>query len=597
MRDIEFVLFDLLDAEARFGELDGRNAIDRGGFGLLIEQATRFAERELAPLNRMGDREGCSLSADAQVRTPRGFAQAYKVYCDSGWAAIGCAEAHGGLALPYLVNCVLSERFNAANQAWTMYSRLSQGAYRLLARHGAPALQAWLLPKLASGAWTGTMCLTEAHCGTDLGLIRCRAEPTSEALADGANHWLSGEKIFVSCGAHDLTDNIVHMVLARIDGAAAGSRGLTLFAVPARLPAADGTLKANGVHCSGIETKMGLHGSATCSLRFDRARAWQVGEAGHGLPAMFVMMNGARLGVAIQSLGVASAAYAQSLHYARQRRQGQAERRASSQAPDPLIAHADVRRMLLTQRAWIEGARALCYELALDVDVASDHGDAARRARAEQRLGLLTPVAKAFVSDTAFASINLALQIHGGHGYIRDTGIEQAVRDARVHSIYEGTNGIQGMDLLGRKLIGDQGQALRAWLDEIRDFAAQAGQHRALQQQCSALMQLCDQVHTIGTALIDDAASHQQLAGTHGTNLLRLLGLLCHAQLWSRISAVCLRRLQQDPASADQPFLRGKLKVAEFYYSQLLPEAQGLLLALRHPTEMLRHMADEEFDA
>jgi alkylation response protein AidB-like acyl-CoA dehydrogenase len=450
LRDMRFVMFELLQAEQELKSLPRHADLDRETIDAVLEEGARFASTVVQPLNAIGDLEGCRIDADGNVTTPTGFREAYRQFCAAGWPALSCDPEVGGQGLPVLLNNRVYEMFNSANQAWLMYSGLSHSAYECLMVFGNEEQKRVYLPKLVSGEWSGTMCLTEAQCGTDLGLIRTRAEP----LGDGA-HALTGTKIFISAGEHDCSENILHLVLARLPDAPAGTRGISLFLVPKFLPDADGAVGArNGIRAASLEHKMGIHGNATCVMNLDGARGWLIGEPHKGLAAMFVMMNSARLGVGMQSLGLAEASLQNALAYARDRVQGRAAAGPArpDKAADPLIVHPDVRRMLLTCKAYTEGGRALATWIAQLTDRMHDHPDAAARQEAGELIALLTPIVKAFITDNAFETCNLALQVLGGHGYIREWGLEQYVRDARINIIYEGTNGIQALDLLGRRL-------------------------------------------------------------------------------------------------------------------------------------------------
>lgn len=477
-RDMQFALYEVLDVETELGRRAGGAPMDRETLDQILEGADRLCHGVLAPLNASGDREGCRLEGH-EVRTPAGFGQAYRAYTEGGWSGLCASEEHGGQALPTVASAIVGEMLGGSNISFALYPRLSEGAYRCIRANATPELQAVYGPKLASGEWTGTMCLTEAQAGTDLGLLRTKAVPDG----DGA-YRISGGKIFISSGEHDLAPNIVHMVLARLPDAPAGTRGISLFLVPKFLPDAEGRPgERNGVYCDAIEHKLGLHANATCVLRFEQARGYLVGEANKGLAAMFVMMNSARLGTGAQALGLTETALQKSLAYAAERLQSRApgQERAVTRA-DPILLQPDVRRMLLTQQAWAQGARMFLYWLALQIDAEQHASDPAERDRAGGLLSLLTPVAKAFVSDNAVESVNLAMQVHGGSGYIVESGIEQTLRDVRILPIYEGTNGVQAHDLLARKVLADEGGRLgqlltlaRAQADAVEAAGAGGG--------------------------------------------------------------------------------------------------------------------------
>ncbi len=573
LRDLRFVLHELLQIE-RLSDLPALAAGTRDSVDAVLEAAARFCERELLPLNAPGDGAGCRFEA-GQVRTPEGFPAAYERFCAAGWPGLACDPAHGGQGLPETVNLALVEMVCSTNLAFGTYPALSHAAYLLLAAYGDEALRARYLPPLVEGRWAGTMCLTEPQCGTDLGLIRTRARP-----APDATYRLTGAKIFISAGEHDLTENIVHLVLARLPDAPPGSRGLSLFVVPKFLPRADGAPGSrNGVVCGGIEAKMGLHASATCQLQFEEAVGWLLGEPNQGLRAMFTMMNVARLAVGIQGLGLAETALQGALAYASERRQGHALDRPGrpEAAADPIIVHADVRRMLLRMRAFTEGARALILWVGQELDLSRHHADAERRREADDLVQLMTPIIKAFLTDEGFSAVNLGLQVFGGHGYIREHGMEQLVRDARIGQLYEGTNGIQALDLVGRKLATGYGRLLRrffhpatAFLEAHRDQPAM----EELLRPFGAALGLLQEV----TALLADRASRDQLEGSAAaSDYLRLFGLVALGYMWVRMA----ERALAGQSDADDGFHAAKLATARFYLRRVLPETTGLALAIR----------------
>ncbi|MBB5207646.1 acyl-CoA dehydrogenase C-terminal domain-containing protein [Chiayiivirga flava] len=564
LRDMRFVLFDLLRADEELRALPRYADLDRDTIDAVLDEAAKFARDVVFPLNRIGDVEGCTYAGDGVVTAPTGFAQAYRQWVDAGWPSLGCDPDVGGQGLPVLVNNRLYEMMNSANQAWLMYSGLSHSAYECLVAYGTPEQKQTYLTKIVSGEWTGTMCLTEAHCGTDLGLLRTRAEPN----ADGS-YALTGTKIFISAGEHDLAENIVHMVLARLPDAPPGTKGISLFLVPKFLPDADGKPGArNGIRAGSIEHKMGIHGNATCVMNLDGATGWLIGAPNKGLAAMFVMMNSARLGVGMQSLGLAEAALQNATAYAKDRVQGRAA--AGPQSPhrpaDPIVVHPDVRRMLLTARAYTEGGRALTTWTALLLDREHAHPDAAVREDAAELLALLTPVVKAFLTDNAFETINLCLQVFGGHGYIAEWGMEQYARDCRINMIYEGTNGVQAMDLLGRKVLFDGGAKLARLSALIRaDLDANAA-HAELGGYVAALAELLRDIAALTQELGARAATDPDEIGAAATSYLRLVGHLVFGWLWLRMA-----RLALDAGEGDA-FHVQKLATARFYFSRLLPE-------------------------
>ena len=460
LRDMQFVMHEVLNVVDELKQCPKHAEVDADMINAVLEEGGKFAAEVLLPLNLSGDAEGCVLDKTThEVTPPQGFKAAYAKYVEGGWPAMGCDPEYGGQGLPVVLNQSLYEMMNSANQAWTMYPGLSHGAYEALHAHGTAEQKATYLPRLTSGEWTGTMCLTEAHCGTDLGLLRSKAEPQ----ADG-NYKITGNKIFISAGEHDMVDNIVHLVLARISGAPEGSKGISLFIVPKFLVNADGTLGArNGIFCSGLEHKMGIHANSTCQMVLDGAVGSLVGAPNKGLAAMFVMMNAARLGVGNQSLGLTEVAYQNAAAYAKDRIQMRSLSgpKAPDKPADPIIVHPDVRKMLLTARAYAEGGRALSIHVAVTLDKFLSSDDEDQRKEAFDEVALLTPIIKAFITDNAWIATSHCMQVFGGHGFIHDWGMEQFVRDSRINMIYEGTNTIQSLDLLGRKVLGDNGAKLR----------------------------------------------------------------------------------------------------------------------------------------
>lgn len=568
LRDMQFVLEHWLEAPEAWRRSPAFEALDLPLALQVLEQAGRFSQDVLAPLNASGDRQGCRW-ADGQVSTPQGFAEAYRAYVEGGWPALACAEALGGQGLPQLLDAALQEMLYASNHAWAMYTGIAHGAYLCLKTHGAPWLQERYLPGIISGASLPTMCLTEPQAGSDVGLLRCRAEPQ----ADGS-YRLSGSKLFISGGEHDLTDNILHLVLARLPGAPEGSRGISLFLVPKRLERGQG----NGVRCDGIEHKMGIKGSATCSLVFEAAQGWLVGEAYRGLAAMFVMMNSARLHVGLQGLGHVEAAWQNARDYAGERQQMRAPLRpagVAAQAADPIRYHPAMRRVLLELRATSEGLRAIGYWAAHLLDQAEHHPEPPVRRQADQLAQLLTPIIKAFFTEQGFRQASNALQVFGGYGYVAEFAIEQTLRDSRIAMIYEGSNEIQANDLLLRKVLGDGGQGFALLLEQLRDEAGHsaqvpecAGFARSLADLAEALQALVAQVQQWA---LEDAEYPYRAAG----DFLALCGLSLLALAWTRAARVSRRLPEGDP-------LRGaKLETAGFFFSYLLPQVEQRMTAVR----------------
>jgi alkylation response protein AidB-like acyl-CoA dehydrogenase len=585
LRDMRFVLFELLRVQDELKQLPPYAELDAETIDAVLEEGAKFAQNVAHPLNAIGDREGCRIE-DGVVTTPTGFRDAYRQWIDAGWPALACDPDYGGQGLPTIVNNRLYEMLNSANQAWLMYSGLSHSAYEALMAHGTEQQKQVYLPKIVSGEWTGTMCLTEPHCGTDLGILRTRAEP----LGDGS-YALSGTKIFISAGEHDLAANILHLVLARLPDAPPGTKGISLFLVPKFLPDAQGGVgERNGIRAASLEHKMGIHGNATCVLNLDAARGWLIGEPNKGLAAMFVMMNSARLGVGMQSLGLAEAAHQNAVAYAKDRVQGRSPRgpQAPDKAADPILVHPDVRRMLLTSRAWTEGGRALTTFTALLLDREHAHPDPAVREDAAELLALLTPVVKAFITDNAFDSINQCLQVFGGHGYIAEWGLEQYARDARINMIYEGTNGIQALDLLGRKVLLDGGAKLARLARLIGATLAEHVEDAALLEFTAPLAVLLRDVLNLTSELGTRAKADPDEIGAASVAYLRLIGHLVYAWLWLRMAAIAR-------SQPDSRFHVAKLATARFYFARLLPETAMHLQAARSGAAPLMSLDASQF--
>jgi hypothetical protein len=586
---MQFLLHEVLDAVGTLKQLPAHAEVDADTINAVLEEGGKFASQVTAPLNLSGDAQGCTLDKDTHaVTAPNGFKEAYAQYIEGGWAALSCDPAYGGQGLPLVLNQCFYEMLNSANQAWTMYPGLSHGAYEALHAHGTDAQKALYLPKLTSGQWTGTMCLTEPHCGTDLGLLRSKAEP----LGDGS-YAISGEKIFISAGEHNLTENIVHLVLARLPDAPAGNKGISLFVVPKFKVAADGSLgERNGIYCGGIEHKMGIHGSATCQMVLDGAVGTLVGQPNKGLAAMFVMMNAARLGVGNQSLGLTEVAYQNAVAYAKDRLQMRSLTgpKAPDKAADPIIVHPDVRKMLLTARAYAEGGRALLMftSLQLDVLVATDDED--ERREADDTVALLTPIIKAFITDNGWISTSHCQQVFGGHGYIHQWGMEQFVRDARINMIYEGTNTIQSLDLLGRKVLGDNGAKLKKFGKRIAAFVEDEGTNEAMQEFINPLADLGDKVTKLTTELGMKAFGNADEVGAAAVDYLRVAGHLCFAYFFARMAKVALEK-----QNSGDPFYTAKLHTARFYFAKLLPETASLIRTARAGVAPLMAMDEALF--
>jgi alkylation response protein AidB-like acyl-CoA dehydrogenase len=589
LRDLQFVMHELLQAVDHLKLLPAHAEVDADTINAVLEEGGKFAAEVVAPLNRSGDEEGCTLDRSThEVSAPKGFKEAYARYIEGGWPALSADPAFGGQGLPLVLNQCFYEMLNSANQAWTMYPGLSHGAYECLHAHGTDEQKATYLPRLTSGVWTGTMCLTEPHCGTDLGLLRTKAEPQ----ADGT-YRITGQKIFISAGEHDLAENIVHLVLARLPDAPAGSKGISLFVVPKFLPRADGSPgERNAIHCAGLEHKMGIHGNATCQMVLEGAIGTLVGQPNKGLPAMFVMMNAARLGVGNQSLGLTEAAYQAAVAYAKDRIQMRSLSgpKAPDQPADPIIVHPDVRKMLLTARAYAEGGRAMAMYTALMLDKLVSSDDEDERKEAEDIVALLTPIIKAFLTDNGWLATSHCMQVFGGHGYIREWGMEQFVRDARINMIYEGTNTIQSLDLLGRKVLGDNGAKLKKFGRLVSDFIEEEGTHEAMQEFVNPLADLGDKVTKLTTELGMKAFQNPDEVGAAAVDYLRVCGHLVFAYFFARSARIAL-----DKKESGDPFYTAKLATARFYFAKLLPETAGLIRSARSGVAPLMAMDEALF--
>jgi alkylation response protein AidB-like acyl-CoA dehydrogenase len=577
LRDMHFVLHEVLGATQAFKEMSAYQEIDEETISAILEEGGKFASQVIAPLNQVGDQQGCRLDPQThEVKTPDGFKQAYAQYVQGGWPALSCDSDYGGQGLPVAINQCFYEMLNSANQAWTMYPGLTHGAYEALHAHGTPAQKQMYLPKLTSGEWTGTMCLTEPHCGTDLGLLRTKAEP----LPDGT-YRITGNKIFISAGEHDLVSNIVHLVLARLPDAPQGSKGISLFVVPKFLVNADGSLGArNGIYCGGLEHKMGIHGNATCQMVLDGAIGTLVGEPNKGLAAMFVMMNAARLGVGMQSLGLTEVAYQNAVAYAKERIQSRSLSgvKEPNKPADSILVHPDVRKMLLTAKAYAEGGRALSLYCALLLDKERYATDESARKDAAEMVALLTPIVKAFITDNGWISTSACMQVFGGHGFIREWGMEQFVRDARINMIYEGTNTIQSLDLLGRKVLANQGAALKKFGQLIVELVMQEQDNEDMAEFVKPLMHLGQQMTQFTTEIGYKAAQNADEVGAAAVDYLRVAGHLVFGYFWARMAQISLQQIAKGNRDS---FYQAKLQTARFYFAKLFPETLTLMATAR----------------
>ena len=587
--DTEFLLSEVLDI-GRYSHLPVFSEASPDIIKAVLVEAGRFAEEVLLPLNASGDREGCRFDA-GNVSTPEGYREAYGIMTESGWPGLIASPDHGGQGLPRVLGAAFNEFVTSANMAFGLYPGLSAGAYEALLQHGTEEQKALYLPKLASGAWTGTMNLTEPHCGTDLGLLRTKAVPR-----DDGSYALTGTKIFISAGEHDLTDNIVHLVLARIEGAPEGSGGISLFVVPKRLPDEAGEAgAANGVTCGSIEEKMGIHGNATCVMNYQDAQGWLVGEENGGLRAMFTFMNEARLAVGVQGLAMSEVAYQNAASYARERLQGRALGGAKNpdEAADPIIVHPDIRRMLLNMKSFNEAGRALVMWTALRASVALYSDDEDERRRAADHMGLITPVVKGVLTDTGFANTVLAQQVFGGSGYIAETGIEQFVRDARIAMIYEGANGIQALDLVGRKLPANGGRALMGFFADVDGFLKANESNGELAPFTGPLHEARDDLERATGWLMQNALGNPEHAGAASHDYMHLTGLVAMGLMWGMMAKSAAEGLAR--GGEDDDFYRTKLITGRYFMERLLPETAAHLKRIETGAECMMQLEPEQF--
>ena len=577
LRDMQFVMHEVLKVTDTFREMPAHAEIDVDTINAVLEEAGKFASQVIFPLNISGDTEGCKLDPKThEVTTPKGFKEAYKQYVEGGWAALSSDPEYGGQGLPLAVNQCLYEMMNSANQAWTMYPGLTHGAYASLHTHGTDEQKATYLAKMVSGEWTGTMCLTEPHCGTDLGLMRTKAEPQPDGT-----YKLTGNKIFISAGEHDMAENIVHLVLARLPDAPPGIKGISLFVVPKFLVNQDGSLGArNGIYCGGLEHKMGIHGNATCQMVLDGAVGTMVGQPNKGMQGMFVMMNAARLGVGNQSLGLTEVAYQNALAYAKDRIQMRSLSgpKAKDKPADPIIVHPDVRRMLLTAKAYAEGGRALALFCSVLLEKVHGHPDEKVRKDSDEMLSLLTPISKAFLTDNGYLAATECQQVFGGHGYIKEWGMEQFVRDARINMIYEGTNTIQSLDLLGRKVLGNNGATLRKFGKLVARLVEEEGVNEKMAEFINPVAYLGEQMTKFTTEIGFKALQNPDEAGAAAVPYLRVAGHLVFGYFWALMAREALRKIA---AGSTDPFYTAKLQTARFYFAKLFPETATLMRTAR----------------
>ncbi|MEP9370237.1 acyl-CoA dehydrogenase C-terminal domain-containing protein [Xanthobacter sp. VNH20] len=589
LRDMRFVLHELHGSES-LKDMKGLEEVTPDLIDAVLEEAGKLVTEVLAPINMAADQEGCTYE-NGVVRTPKGFKQAYETYREGGWNGIACDPEWGGQGLPASVTKFIEEMMCSANLAFGLYPGLTHGAYIALKNHASQELKERYLPKMVEGVWTGTMCLTEPHCGTDLGLLRTKATPRGDG-----SYAITGNKIFISAGEHDLTENIIHLVLARLPDAPKGVKGISLFLVPKFLPTEDGRPgMRNGVQCTGIEHKMGIHGSATCQLSFDEATGWLVGEPHKGMRAMFSMMNSERLSVGTQGLGVGEAAYQSAVTYAKERLQGRALTGAKypDKPADPIIVHPDVRRTLMTMRAYNEGCRALSGWVARNLDLMERSNDPEERQRAEDFTALMTPIVKAMFTDLGFTNASLGVQVYGGHGYIRDHGMEQYLRDARIAMIYEGTNGVQALDLVGRKLGAHTGRYLRAFFHPVLNYIDAKLDDPDLGPLVGPLGKAFGALQLATAHIAQKGMQDPDEAGAAATEYLRLFGLVALGYMWVRMAEVALQK--RGEANGEAGFYEAKLVTARFFIDRLLPEVAALWGSIKAGKASMMALDDAAF--
>lgn len=588
IRDMQFAFKEMIGIDY-LQQLSGFEEVTEDVIDTVLTEVARFAETVLFPLNQSGDQEGCHWT-DGVVTTPKGFKDAYQQFIEAGWPSLACDPEYGGQGLPEILSVLSEEIMCASNLSFGLYPGLTRGAYVLLSQHGSEELKRQYLPKMVEGTWSGTMCLTEPHCGTDLGLLRTKAVPQEDGT-----YRLFGTKIFISAGEHDLTENIIHFVIARTPGAPEGIKGISLFLVPKFMVKEDTSIgERNGVYCSSIEHKMGIRASATCVLNFDNAVGYLVGKAGHGVSNMFAMMNNERLAVGNQGLGAGELAYQNALAYARDRLQGRALTGAKypEKPADPILVHPDVRRMLLTMKAYNEGNRMLSTWVGSRLDIAHRHSDPQQRQDALDFIQLMTPIVKAFMTDCGFEVANMGVQIMGGHGYIQEYGMEQIVRDVRIAQIYEGTNGIQALDLVGRKIGANTGRYLRHFFHPVLAFIEEHQHNPLLEEFIPPLRKAVTRLQQATSYIAMHGISNPDEAGAASTDYLRMFALTALAYLYAKAALIAREKLK---ATSEQTFYQSKLDTARFYYTKLLPQTGYLLSSIMAGAKPLMDVAEGAF--
>ncbi|MDP9837844.1 alkylation response protein AidB-like acyl-CoA dehydrogenase [Neorhizobium huautlense] len=590
VEDTLFILNDVLGLE-RFGNLPGFADATPDMIEAILGEASKVAEEALFPLNLSGDQEGCIRKDDGSVTVPKGFKEAYDQYCQGGWIGLAVPEEFGGQGLPYTLHAAVGEYMSSANMSLMMYPGLTQGAIAAILVHGSDEQKATYLPNMVGGTWSGTMNLTEPHCGTDLGLLRTKAVPQGDG-----SYKISGQKIFISAGEHGMTDNIIHLVLARIEGAPEGTKGISLFIVPKFMVGEDGSLGArNGVTCGALEEKMGIHGNSTCVMNYDEATGYLIGAENKGLSAMFVMMNEARLGVGLQGLSIAETAYQNAVAYANERIQGRSLSgpKAPDKKADPIIVHPDIRRSLMTIKSFNEAGRAFLLWTALKSDIAHRSPDEKERQNADDLLGLATPILKGVLTDKGFDHAVMAQQVFGGHGYIEEHGMSQYVRDARIAMIYEGANGIQALDLVGRKLALNGGRAVMAMFKEIGDFCEENRADEAMAPFTKALKKGLNDVQASTMWFMQNAMAKPDNAGAGSTDYMHLFGLVTLGYMWARIAKTAQEKLGS--GDAREEYLKNKLVTARFFMEKIMPETALRKVRIEAGADSVMELAAEAF--
>lgn len=590
VEDTLFILNDVLGLE-RFGNLQGFADATPDMIEAILGEASKVAEEALFPLNLSGDQEGCTRKDDGSVTVPKGFKEAYDQYCQGGWIGLAVPEEFGGQGLPYTLHAAVGEYMSSANMSLMMYPGLTQGAIAAILVHGSDEQKATYLPNMVGGTWSGTMNLTEPHCGTDLGLLRTKAVPQGDG-----SYKISGQKIFISAGEHGMTDNIIHLVLARIEGAPEGTKGISLFIVPKFMVGEDGSLGArNGVSCGALEEKMGIHGNSTCVMNYDEATGYLIGAENKGLSAMFVMMNEARLGVGLQGLSIAETAYQNAVAYANERIQGRSlsGAKAPDKKADPIIVHPDIRRSLMTIKSFNEAGRAFLLWTALKSDIAHRSPDEKERQNADDLLGLATPILKGVLTDKGFDHAVMAQQVFGGHGYIEEHGMSQYVRDARIAMIYEGANGIQALDLVGRKLALNGGRAVMAMFKEIGDFCEENRADEAMAPFTKALKKGLNDVQASTMWFMQNAMAKPDNAGAGSTDYMHLFGLVTLGYMWARIAKTAQEKLAA--GDAREEYMKNKLVTAKFFMEKIMPETALRKVRIEAGADSVMELAAEAF--